>query len=698
MSRMSLFVDELRRRNVFRTGIAYLILAWLILQVADIMLLILDAPAWILRLIVALLAIGFPIALVLAWVFEITTAGVKRTEEVSLDESITHLTGRKLDFIVIGILIAALSVSLYANLRSPADSARLPDPVSILIADFANDTGNELFTGVLEDTLRIGVEVAQFVETYPRIDARQIAAEIASSADGSRPLATETASLVAIRQGIDIVVSGYVRQDENDITVEIVGINPNDQKILFELSESVESDDEILNAIAGLARELRLKLGDTGLIHRSGDAETFWVADLNAASEFLQAQELLAGHSLEDAVRHFSRAIELDPELTQAYAGRALSQHYLGRSELAAKDWGLVMNQLDNLTERDRLRILGNYYLVVVQDYQKALETYERLVDRYPADNDGQNNLAVAAFYNLDFERARSAGRNVADRYPAQSLYKANLTLYAMYAGEFDEAYSLAQGTILQDSQNASGWTVAALVDSQAGNLSDARAIYRKMMEIGQYGRSLAYEGLADLALFEQNYAAAVEILGEGIESDLRKNANDTAAVKYVTLAEAHLRLHRRQDALEAIGHALEIGTSDNSEVRAAMLLIELNEFEKADDIAHELSNDISSLRWAYADIIRASIAAAQTEPVKAVEFSKTAIATADLWLARFVLGNVYLDAGFPVQAYNEFQICNDRIGEALAMFLDDRPTFRMIRNLDAAIDHTNKLLKQAND
>jgi hypothetical protein len=157
MGRVSYFIDELRRRNVFRTAIAYFFLAWLILQIADILLPVFNAPTWILRIVVTLLAIGFPISLVLAWAFEITTAGLKRTEDVEIGESITHLTGRKLDFIIIAFLVTALSLSLYANFRSVPDPAELPDPVSILIADFANDTGNELFAGVLEDTLRIGI-------------------------------------------------------------------------------------------------------------------------------------------------------------------------------------------------------------------------------------------------------------------------------------------------------------------------------------------------------------------------------------------------------------------------------------------------------------------------------------------------------------------------------------------------------------
>jgi tetratricopeptide (TPR) repeat protein len=506
------------------------------------------------------------------------------------------------------------------------------------------------------------------------------------------------ASQVATRQGIDIVVGGNVSRSGDEISVAIRGINPADHAVLFELWESAESDDEVLTAIASLARELRAELGDADVDSGSDESERFWVANLKAASEYLRAQEFQASRNYEEAVRHFSRAIEFDPRLVVAYSGRALAEYQLGMSELAARDWEFVMSRLDDLAERDRLRTLGNYYVAVAQDWQKALEVYERLVERYPADSAGQNNLAVAAFYNLDFERALSAGRKVAERFPAQSLYKANLALYAMYSGEFDEAHSLAQQTIERDPQNGLAWVAAALAETKVGNLSIASDTYRKMMEVGQFTRSHAYEGLADVAMYEQDYAAAVEILAEGIASDLDQFANDTAAIKYMTLAEASLALGQRQEALDAIERGLRIGSSDNSEVRAALLLTELSEFEKAQAIANELSNDSSRIRQAYAATIRASIASSQSDPVRAVEFSKTAIETADLWLVRYILGHVYLDAGFPVEAYNEFQICKDRVGETLAIFLDERPTLRITRELEAAIDRTNELLKQPNN
>jgi tetratricopeptide (TPR) repeat protein len=163
-------------------------------------------------------------------------------------------------------------------------------------------------------------------------------------------------------------------------------------------------------------------------------------------------------------------------------------------------------------------------------------------------------------------------------------------------------------------------------------------------------------------------------------------------------LAESHYQLGNPEAALDAIKDGLEIGTSDASVVRAALLLAELGEYKMADAIASQLSNELSDMRQAYASAIRATIASKQRQPAKAVELSKLAINSADLWLARFVLGKSYLDGGYLVEAYNEFQICKGRSGEGLAVFLDDRPSFRMIRELDTAIEQTNKLLQQTQD
>lgn len=106
------FVDELKRRNVFRVGIAYAIAAWLLLQMVDVVVPIIDAPDWVSKAILLLIAVGFPLALLFAWAFELTPEGLKFERDVDRSQSITHTTGRKLNFAMIGIF--AVAVALFA--------------------------------------------------------------------------------------------------------------------------------------------------------------------------------------------------------------------------------------------------------------------------------------------------------------------------------------------------------------------------------------------------------------------------------------------------------------------------------------------------------------------------------------------------------------------------------------------------------
>jgi tetratricopeptide (TPR) repeat protein len=624
--------------------------------------------------------------------------GLKRTRETAAGESVTRPVGRKLDLIIIGILVAILSVSLYANLQRDSGPEELPEPVSILIADFANDSGNKNLSGALEDTLGVGLELARFVETYPRAEARKIAQDIGANVDTTERLDVEAASLVALRQEIDIVLSGDVSQSEGRFTITVAGTNPGNQRTLFEVVGSADRDADLLSTVLFLTEKIRVELGDAEVTDNANDRGSFVAENLAAAAEYVRAQELAFDGRHDEAVEYFSNAIRLDSGFTRAYVGRALAQQYLGRSKLASEDWQFAMARLDDLTERGRLKTLGNYYATVTLDWEKALETYERLVSRFPADSAGQNNLAVAAFYNLDFDRAQSAGRNVVDRYPGRSGLKSNLALYTMYAGDFAEANRLAQELILQDSQNVKGWLVATLSELMAGNFAEANGKYLHMKEMDFYGRSYALEGLADLQIFQRNHAAAIEILEEGIALDRSFEMNEFAAIKYIMLAESHMESGNPEAAIGAIKQGLAIGTGDASIVGAAMLLVELGEYDMAEAIASQLSDELSDMRRAYANTIRATIASKQNLTARAVELSKLATNTADLWLARFVLGKVYLDAGYLVEAYNEFQICRDRSGEAVAVFLDDRPSFRMMRHLDSAVQQTGESLRQTQD
>ncbi|MCH8867430.1 MAG: hypothetical protein IID58_11315 [Proteobacteria bacterium] len=152
---MSLF-NELKRRNVFRVAIAYLVTAWLLIQLADIPMLIL--PEWVSRLILLLLVILFIPTLILAWAFELTPEGLKREEDVDRSQSITHRTGRRLDFIIIGVLAVAVAWLTFDKVESdapPVEVVEIDKSIAVLpFADLSKEQDQEWFAdGLAEEIL-----------------------------------------------------------------------------------------------------------------------------------------------------------------------------------------------------------------------------------------------------------------------------------------------------------------------------------------------------------------------------------------------------------------------------------------------------------------------------------------------------------------------------------------------------------------
>ena len=111
------FFAELKRRNVYKVAIAYAVVAWLLLQAASILFPTFEAPPWTMKVFVAVIALGFPIAVVLAWAFELTPEGIKRAEDVDPSESVRRKTGRKLDFFIIAVLLLDISILLFQRLH-----------------------------------------------------------------------------------------------------------------------------------------------------------------------------------------------------------------------------------------------------------------------------------------------------------------------------------------------------------------------------------------------------------------------------------------------------------------------------------------------------------------------------------------------------------------------------------------------------
>src|SRR5262249_23778462 len=156
--------------------------------------------------------------------------------------------------------------------------------------------------------------------------------------------------------------------------------------------EKASNRDAVLQATGTLSSDVRKQLGDT---KPTQDRESVSTGSLDAVSDYTKAQDLSTAGSDEEAIVYYKRATERDPKFGRAWGGWALSATRLGRTEEADGLWKQALTNLSGMTDREQYRLLGVYYRQVNHNYDKAMETYQALLKKYPADGHGLNNLAI---------------------------------------------------------------------------------------------------------------------------------------------------------------------------------------------------------------------------------------------------------------------------------------------------------------
>ena len=584
----------------------------------------------------------------------------------------------------LGGLVLALLLATWFTAGQRARKAVLPphEPVSVLIADFDNRANDPVFTGLLEQALTVGVEGASFVTTYPRSDAARVAAQLAPGGK----LDERMARLISTREGIKFVVSGAIEQKGVGYALVASVVDPAviDKPVRTE-TELARSKDDVLRAVGALAGRLRRDLGDTTPESAARAAsETFTTASLQAVRDYSVAQDLQNNSKYEEAVGYYKKAVEEDPNFGRAYAGWANSMFQLGRRDESQELWKKALALMDRMSERERYRTLGSYYLGVARNYEKAIENYSTVVKLYPADRSSLQNLALAYFWTLDFPKALDAGRRAMAIYPNSFNIVNNYALYAMYASQFDSAAREARRLLAKDPAFSDAYFPVAVSQLAAGNRDAARQTFQQMAQTGPAATSRAAMGIADIAMYEGRHADAVRLLTDGLADDEKAKNSEGLASKNAALAEAYQALGQHQRAVAAARKAMTVQRLESVLLPAARVFIASGDIAAAKALSSELDRQLQPQSRAYAKIIDGEIALRENRLSDAVDAFRAASRLYDVWLAHFDLGVAYVQAGVDhsAEAVSEFELCNKRRGEATALFLDEIPTFRYLATM----------------
>jgi TolB-like protein/Tfp pilus assembly protein PilF len=383
------FFSELQRRNVYKVAVAYGVVAWLLIQIATQTFPFFEVPPWIVRAVILLLLLGFPIALVFAWVFEITPEGLKRTEDVPLEKSVVRQTGRKLDGLIIVVLLGVIGFLLFQRFRrSETPSTRLDKSIAVLPFDnFSDDKENAFFAdGIQEDILTSLAKI------------RELTVISRASVMTYRGASKNNLRQIAEALGVNHVLEGSVRGGGNRIVVSVQLIDARNNHHIWAnrydrpLADSLGLQGELA---AEIARELRATLSPEEKVRvetkptENTEAYVLYLKALKYASspdrlfdDFSAAEQLYGG-----AIRH-------DPSFALAHAQLSATiariYHWFDPSDVRKAQ--MKMEAEKALQLRPDLGeghlALGLYYYWAESNYDKALEEFALAAKALPNDSD----------------------------------------------------------------------------------------------------------------------------------------------------------------------------------------------------------------------------------------------------------------------------------------------------------------------
>ncbi|MDX1571264.1 MAG: tetratricopeptide repeat protein [Xanthomonadales bacterium] len=467
------FWTELRRRNVVRVAIAYVILSWLLLQVGDLLFDLMGLPDWALRIVLGIVVLGFIPALLFSWIYELTPEGLKLESEVDREASIAPRTGRRLDVTIVVML--AVAIGLFGADRlglfgaspvkdttpepvadaKPAsrNGAEIPEPaedkVAIAVLPFANLSGSDEalpFTNGLHDDL---------LTQLARIDGLKV---ISRTSVLEYRGTTKNVRTIGSELGVTHLVEGGVQRDGNRVRINAQLIDSRTDEHLwadtFDRELTVGNIFEMQSEIAGqITSALHVNLGGEKRpdFERPTDDLAAWEAYMQGRAE-LDASDYLVD-TLRETQKHFEEAIRLDPGFAHAHARLAL-----------AKDLEFWFGGRNT-----RLR-------------EEALRHAQRALELEPELPEGKQALAAVYYHGyLDYDRALDMLAQAEEAMAGEVWFLITKAATLRRMGRFEDAIPVFEAALELNPRAPQAYTDLATSYQSVGRFDAARAVARRL-------------------------------------------------------------------------------------------------------------------------------------------------------------------------------------------------------------------------
>jgi TolB-like protein len=559
------FFAELKRRNVYKVAIAYGVVAWLLMQVASQIFPFFEIPNWAVRLVVLLLIIGFPVALILAWAFELTPEGLKRTETADAAQE----RSRGVLWIYVVAVAAALSVGFfvlgrYTSQRTissrvgaaeqiPANhltSQSVPEK-SLAVLPFSNLSGNPenaYFAAGIQD---------EIITRLAKIGQLKVVSCLSTQRFKSSP---DDLPAIAKQLGVANVLQGSVQRSADEVRVNVQLVKAETDTHLWadtfdrKLTDVFQIESDIAKTIA---EKLQAKL--TGFEERAISVKP--TADVEAHQLYLKGRYLWnrrTGENLKKALAFFQEAAKKDPNYALAYAGIADTcglfpvygvggpQEYLPQAKAAAEK---ALGLDDSLAEAHASMGLVFYSYFQPRESAKEFERAIELNPNYPTAHHWYGRLTLVMTGQLD--RAMAEVKRAYELDPVSSIIHADLGGVNVAARRYDEAIEQLRSTVEVDPEFYWAHRFLGMALELKSDPIGAIGEYKRALELNDDPAGLAFIAHAEVSIGRQDEARKILV-----------QLTEAARARYVqpyAFALIYLALGEKDQAL----NWLERGTQD---------------------------------------------------------------------------------------------------------------------------------------
>ncbi len=521
------FFGELRRRNVYKVAVAYAIVAWLLIQAASILFPTFEAPAWVMKVFVTIIILGFPIALVFSWAFEITPEGIKRESKVTPDQSITAHTGRKIVGITVVLAAIATSLMLFQFLRPTATTksakeSSIAGPISeksIAVLPFDNlsdDKSNAYFAEGIQD---------EILTRLSKISALKV---ISRSSTQKYKSAPDNLREVGRQLGVANLLEGSVQKIANAVHVNVQLIRVATDEHLWAESYNRKLDDvfgvegEVASAIAD---QLNAKLSGTEQ-KAVTDKPTQNTAAYDAYLRGLAIEHNQYSYeAYQKAASEYVEAVQLDPNFAFAWARLAVIRSFLNFNavDLNTNTAGAVKEAADRAMalapEAGESWIAqGAYRYRILRDFAGAVTAYKQAQVRLPNNSYLLQNLAFVQRRLGLWQEAETTFKKALELDPRDfSLLGSIGGEFYAYLRRFDDARAALNRALEISPDSASTRASKASVFQSEGRLDEASKELARIP--ADATDDFVISALIGQAIYERHFDSAISVIERKLKS-----------------------------------------------------------------------------------------------------------------------------------------------------------------------------------